>query len=221
MFTAVIAWINNYIQSNISYYFYLCMQWSMINYRKISYIRRTKSQNLTNSCLVLQLSLSNPLKTGVKSRMQAMLQLHLSDQQFNCLLRWVSVKTKLESYGKTARYLMLSYFRKEHGAGRPTSIVIQKSTQLTWRISEFCVLLQRRLWIDTWKSDPNCIFFGPSEFDGWPRKQLGTHSVHRSYVRHFIVIHEFTLELSSGNIQIRTKSSTFRFASSWNLEDDL
>ena len=49
-------------------------------YRQSSSIRRTKSQNL-------KLSLSNPLKPGVKSRMkmlleqrrQAMLQLHLSD----------------------------------------------------------------------------------------------------------------------------------------------
>ena len=40
------------------------------NYRKISNIRRTKSQNLNDSRLVLQLSLSNPLKPGVKSRMK-------------------------------------------------------------------------------------------------------------------------------------------------------
>ena len=64
-------------------------------YRKISNIRRTKSPNLNVSRLVLQLSLPNPMKPGVKSRMkmqleqrrQAMLQLHLSDRQFCCLLR--------------------------------------------------------------------------------------------------------------------------------------
>ena len=39
-------------------------------YRKISNIRRTKSQNLNVSRLVLQLSLSNPMKPGVKSRMK-------------------------------------------------------------------------------------------------------------------------------------------------------
>ena len=46
--------------------------------------------------ITLQLSLSNLLKPGVKSgmkmqleqRRQAMLQLHLSDQQFDCLLKW-------------------------------------------------------------------------------------------------------------------------------------
>ena len=53
-------------------------------------MRHTKSTNLNVSCLILQLSLSNPLKRSVKLRMkmplkqhwQAMLQLHLSDQQF-------------------------------------------------------------------------------------------------------------------------------------------
>ena len=66
-----------------------------IHYRQISNISRTKYQNLNVSLLVLQLSLRNPSKPGVKSRMkmqleqrrQAMLQLHLSDQQFHCLLR--------------------------------------------------------------------------------------------------------------------------------------
>ena len=50
---------------------------------------RTKSQNLYVSNLVLQLSLLNPLKPGVKSRMkmyleqrrQAILQLHQSYRQ--------------------------------------------------------------------------------------------------------------------------------------------
>ena len=62
-----------------------------------SLIYDTKSQNLNVFCLVWQLSLHNPLKPRVKSRMkmqlqqrrQAMLQLHLSDQQIYCLLRWV------------------------------------------------------------------------------------------------------------------------------------
>ena len=39
-------------------------------YRKTSCISRTKSQNLKVSYLVLQLSLLNPLKPGVKSRMK-------------------------------------------------------------------------------------------------------------------------------------------------------
>ena len=65
------------------------------NYRQISNIIRTKSQNLNVPRLVLLLP--NPLKPGVKSgmkmnleqRRQAMLQLHLGDQQLWCLLRCV------------------------------------------------------------------------------------------------------------------------------------
>ena len=66
-------------------------------YRQTSNISRTKSQNWIASHLILQLSLPNPLKPRVTSRMkmsleqrpQPMLQLHLSDQQFYCLLRCV------------------------------------------------------------------------------------------------------------------------------------
>ena len=42
----------------------------IVTYRKITNIRRTKSQNLNDSRIVLQLSLSNPLTPGVKSRMK-------------------------------------------------------------------------------------------------------------------------------------------------------
>ena len=64
-------------------------------YSKISNIRRTKPQNVKAARLSLQLLLRNILKPCVKSRMkmslkqrrQAMLQLHLSDWQFCCLLR--------------------------------------------------------------------------------------------------------------------------------------
>ena len=45
--------------------------WSFkFDYRKICNIRRTKSPNLNVSRLVLQLSLPNPMKPGVKSRMK-------------------------------------------------------------------------------------------------------------------------------------------------------
>ena len=39
-------------------------------YDKTSNISHTESQNLIDSCLVLQLSLPNPLKPGVKLRMK-------------------------------------------------------------------------------------------------------------------------------------------------------
>ena len=54
-------------------------------YHQTSNKRHTKSQKLHVSCLSFQLSLHNPLKPGVKSRMK-ILQLHLGDQQFYCLL---------------------------------------------------------------------------------------------------------------------------------------
>ena len=68
-----------------------------IRYRKVSNIRRTKCQILNVSRLGFQLSLRNILKPSVKWRMkmqleqcrQVMLQLHLSDRQFNCLLKCV------------------------------------------------------------------------------------------------------------------------------------
>ena len=59
----------------------------LLIYRQVSNIRRTKSKHLKDSRTVLRLSLPNPLKPDVKSRMkrrQAMLQLHLSDLQFYC-----------------------------------------------------------------------------------------------------------------------------------------
>ena len=59
-------------------------------YRQISILSNTKFQNLDYYCVASHLSLPDLLKTGVKSimkilleqRQQAMLQLHLSDQQF-------------------------------------------------------------------------------------------------------------------------------------------
>ena len=66
-----------------------------LKYSKVSNIRCTKCKNLNVSHLSLQLSLRNILKPSVKWKMkmlleqrpQAMLQLHLSDQQFNCPLK--------------------------------------------------------------------------------------------------------------------------------------
>ena len=47
-----------------------CPSDHIITYRKVSNIRRTKSQNFNASRLILQLSLPNPLKPGVKLRMK-------------------------------------------------------------------------------------------------------------------------------------------------------
>ena len=82
------------------YFLYLQKLHQTRNYRKTSNITHTRPQNLSIPRLVLQLSLPNPLKPSVKSRMtmsleqrrQAMLQLHLSDQQFYWLLRSVYIR---------------------------------------------------------------------------------------------------------------------------------
>ena len=66
-------------------------------YCQTSNISHTEFPNLNVSRLVLQLSLTNPFIPGVKSRRkmyleqrrQAMLQLHLTDQQFYCLQRCI------------------------------------------------------------------------------------------------------------------------------------
>ena len=47
-----------------------CNAWNITGYRKVSNIRRTKSQNLNASRLILELSLPIPLKPGVKLRMK-------------------------------------------------------------------------------------------------------------------------------------------------------
>ena len=81
-------------------------------YRKTPSISRTKFENLNLSCILLQLSSLNPLKSGVKLRMkmwleqrrQAMLQLHLSYQQFYCLLRCGLYK---RFYGSSWVYCLL------------------------------------------------------------------------------------------------------------------
>ena len=82
---------------------------------KTSNIRCTKSQTFNTSCLVLQLSLPNLFKPGVKlimkmqleQRRQTMLQLHLSDQQFYCLLR-CALYQRLYSNSKEKASLLIS-----------------------------------------------------------------------------------------------------------------
>ena len=66
-------------------------------YRKISNISRTKSENLNVSRLGLKFVFARYIETTFKGRMkmqleqhrQEMPQLHLSDRQFNCLLKCV------------------------------------------------------------------------------------------------------------------------------------
>ena len=65
-----------------SHYLLICIGYQLEygawywNYRKFANIRLTQSQNINVSCLVLQLSLPNPLKSGVELRMKMQLDQH-------------------------------------------------------------------------------------------------------------------------------------------------
>ena len=63
------------------------LQMLSFTYCEISNISHTKSKTLNVSCLILQLTLlSQEWRCSFKQCQQAMLQLHLSDKQFYCLL---------------------------------------------------------------------------------------------------------------------------------------
>ena len=84
--------------------------------RQISSITHTKSKHLNVSSLLLQLPLPNPLKLGVKTRMkmqlvqrrQAILPIHLSDQQFYCLHGAPNIRG-LTVYSKCSRLYMMQH----------------------------------------------------------------------------------------------------------------
>ena len=60
------------------------------------------------------------------------------------------------------------------------------------------------------------------KFDGWPWKTIGLLSLPTSsYMYHFIIICEFTLELQSGNAQSGSNSMIFRAVWPWNLTNRL
>ena len=61
-----------------------------------------------------------------------------------------------------------------------------------------------------------------SKFYWWHRKTIGNlFHAPRSYVCHFIAIHELKIELPSGNAQIIAESSVFHPVWPWNLTNDL
>ena len=71
------SWDNSY--SHLVLHGYVVFWWTtiyikqktdLIEYRKISNIRRTQNQNLNDSRLIMQLPFPNALKPGVKSRMK-------------------------------------------------------------------------------------------------------------------------------------------------------
>ena len=111
-------------------------------YRKISYLRRTKFQNLNASRLGLQLSLCNILTPGVMPIMkmwleqhrQAMLQLHLSDQQLYCQLGCALYKRFL-------RYCMV--------AVEEITAVLRSTRIIMIVVIIFCSILHEFLWSES------------------------------------------------------------------------
>ena len=60
------------------------------------------------------------------------------------------------------------------------------------------------------------------KFDGWLWKTIGhLFSATSSFVRHFVAIGEYKLELQYGNAQSGSNSAIFRAVRPWNLTDDL
>ena len=108
------------------------------NYRQISNISRTKSQNLNDSSLVLQLPLPNPLKPCVKSRMKMqleqrrleMLQLPLGDQSFYCLLK-CSLYERFYGTLRTGQSCMYLNIRTRKNLFR-----------LSWSVCWFAIVIQ-------------------------------------------------------------------------------
>ena len=66
----MLSWYNSSLNHVMACSLMVALSYQLYQYRKISNIRRTKSPNLNVSRLFLQLSLPNPMKPGVKSRMK-------------------------------------------------------------------------------------------------------------------------------------------------------
>ena len=62
------------LNANVSYqiieWYWHQFIWTLLTYCTYNYARRTQAQNVNVPRLILQLSLPNPLKPGVKSRMK-------------------------------------------------------------------------------------------------------------------------------------------------------
>ena len=87
------------------------------------------------------------------------------------------------------------------------------------RWSQIGVTVRKR---STWVKICNFWSHVTLKFDGWPWKTIGhLFQATSSFVRHFVVIGEFKLELQSGNAQSESNSTIFRAVWPWNLMDDL
>ena len=161
--------------------------------------------------LVLQLSWPNSLKLDVKSRKkmlmeqhwQAMLQLHLSDQQVYCQLSCTYIR------GLTL-YVLLNEQEK--------LAIQQQGKSEGFESCDRPIVRKRPIWVKI----GDVLYRVTLKFDGWPWKTIGHLSFAvSSFVQHFIAIGGFKLELQSGNTQFGSNSTIFRAVWPWNLTYDL
>ena len=87
-----------------------------------------------------------------------------------------------------------------------------------WWIQTSITVRKRPIWV---KCD-DFLSRVTLKFNGWPWKTIG-HLFYAtsSFVKHFVPIAEFKLELQSGNAQSGSNSTFFRAVWPWNLTDDL
>ena len=96
----------------------------------------------------------------------------------------------------------------------PKWISFSNKANLRDLIASISSVIQNEIQIDL----SDCLTL---KFDRWPGKTIGNlFQAPKSFVCHFIAIHEFKLELSSGNTQIGAKSSIFQPLWPSNLMDD-
>ena len=124
----------------------------------------------------------------------------------------------------------LSYTPETLNSGRNRRFFVPCDLEIWWMTLEnnrapllyhikFCASFQIHRWIQIgvtvqkrsiWVKIGNFLSCVTLKFDGWPWKTIG-HLVYAtsSFMRHFVAICEFRLELQSGNAQARSKSTIF------------
>ena len=123
-----------------------------------------------------------------------------------------------------------------------TLYFVQRDLEIWWMTLEnnrapllyyikLCASFQSHGWIQTgvtvrkrtiWVKIGNFLSRVTLKFDGWPWKSIGHLSyAASSFVRNFVPIGEFKLELQSGNAQSGSNTTIFNTVWPWNLTDDL
>ena len=107
---------------------------------------------------------------------------------------------------------------KNNRAPLPCYFKLYAAFRTHWWIQTGVTVRKRPIWVkfDDFQSRATL------KFDGWPCKTIG-HLFYAtsSFVKHFIAIGEFKLELQSGNAQSGSNLTIFRAVRPWHLTNDL